>query len=97
VKVIRYIAVLGLVGICFGILGRLFYLDWYYYCYAPRKSDAIHGLVYPANVHHGTTVYLTAQQWRWFESPTNECVCVVAFAASAFGAYALNRRWRVFG
>jgi hypothetical protein len=95
-KTIRYIVVLGLLGICFGILGCLFYLDWYFYNHSPRQADAAHGFVFPATVHHGATVYLTAEQWRLFQSPTSSFIWYGLFMVAAVTAYLLNRRWRVF-
>jgi hypothetical protein len=96
-KSVRYVAVLGLVAVCFAILGRLFYLDSYYYSHAPRQADVASGIICPINVHHGTTVYLSVEQWRWFESPISVTLNGVVFLASACGAYVLNRRWKLMG
>jgi hypothetical protein len=96
IKVARYIVVIGLIAVCFGILGRFLYLDWYYYGHAPRKADVVQGHVFPAHVNHSTTVYLTAEQWRWFQSSTASVTFAVLFLIAAAGASVLNRKWRVF-
>lgn len=94
-KALRFVLVLGLLGIPLGILGRLIYLDGYYYSSAPRVRDAATGAVVPVQVHHGTTVFLTNEQWRLFESPTAVNVQIVAFLLGAAAAFVLNRRWKI--
>ena len=85
-----------LMGISFGILGRLIYLDAYYYDHAPRRQDSASGAVVPVHVHHGTTVYLTSAQSMWFTSPTSMAVQIVVFLGAGAIAVALNRRWKAF-
>jgi hypothetical protein len=83
-------------GIPLGILCRLIYLDGYYHNHAPRREDTTSGAVVPVHVYHGTTVYLTAEQWLWFDSPTSMAVQSVVFLGAGTIAVVLNRRWKVF-
>jgi hypothetical protein len=96
-KLFRQIVVLGLLGIPFGILGRAFYLDGYYFENAPRAQEPVRGAVVPVNVHHGTTVFLTREEWRFFGSPTADTVQTCVFTVAAFAAFFLNQKWRVLG
>jgi hypothetical protein len=94
-KALRYLLLFGLLGIPFGILGRAIYLDNYYYASAPRARDPARGAVMAVNVHHGTTVFLTDEEWRCFESPTAIAVQCTAFLLGAAAASVLNRRWKL--
>jgi hypothetical protein len=94
-KALRYVLLFGLLGIPFGILGRLIYLDSYYYATAPRAPDLSRGAVVPVNVHHGATVFLTSEEWGRFQSPTAEAVQFTGFALAATAAFMLNRRWKL--
>ena len=96
-KALRYVMLLGLLGVPFGILGRMIYLDSYYYQSAPRAPDLVRGAVVPVNVHHGTTVFVTSEEWRRFESPTAVAVQCTAFLLGAAAASVLNRRWKLLG
>ena len=86
---------LGLLGIPLGILGRMIYLDSYYYASAPRAPDSARGAVVPVNVHHGATVFLTSDEWRRFQSPTAVAVQCTAFLLGAAAAFVLKRRWNL--
>ena len=94
-KALRYVLLFGLLGIPFGILGRMIYLDSYYYASAPRAPDLPRGAIVPVNVHHGATVFLTTEEWRRFQSPTAVAVQCIAFILGAAAAFALNRRWKL--
>jgi hypothetical protein len=94
VRVIRYIVVLGLLGISFGILGRSIYLDGYYYLHAPRREDRARGAVVPVTVHHGTRVFLTLDEWGRFDSPTAVAVQSTVFLGAAAVACVLNQKWK---
>jgi hypothetical protein len=94
-KALRYVLLFGLLGVPFGILGRMIYLDSYYYASAPRAPDLARGAVVPAKVHHGATVFLTSEEWCRFRSPTAEAVQCTAFLFSAVAAFMLNRRWKL--
>jgi hypothetical protein len=94
-KIIRYVILFGLMAICFGLLGAAFYFDSYFYVHSPKEPDQLHGYVYPAIVHHGAKVYLSAEQWRWFESTDAKTCYSLLFLAAATGAYLLNQRWKL--
>jgi hypothetical protein len=94
-KALRYVIVFGLLGIPFWILGRMIYLDSYYYASAPRVPDLARGAVVPVNVHHVATVFLTSEEWRRFQSPTAVAVQCTAFILGAAAASVLNRRWKL--
>jgi hypothetical protein len=94
-RAIRYLVVLGLVAISFGIVGRLIYLDGYYYANAPRREDRARGAVIPVTVHHGARVFLTQDEWGHFESPTAFAIQMVVFGGAAAAASVLNRRWKI--
>src|SRR5437867_3894148 len=94
-KIIRYMILFGLIAICFGILGAGFYFDSYFYCYSPREPDPLHGYIYPAIVHHGAKVYLSEEQWRWFESPRVATGYCLLFLGAALGAHVVNQRWKL--
>jgi len=94
-KALRYVLLFGLLGVPFGILGRMIYLDSYYYASAPRAPDLARGAVVPVNVHHGATVFLTSEEWRRFQSPAAEAVQCTAFLLGAVAAFMLNRRWKL--
>ena len=96
-KVIRYIILFSLLAICFGGLCTGFYFDWYFYTHSPRQPDASLGYIYPAIVHHGAKVYLSAEQWRWSESSYATTGYFTLFISAATGAFFLNRRWRLLG
>jgi hypothetical protein len=93
-KILRYVIVFGLFGICLGIGLRGMYLTGYYDLHAPRQADAALGAIYPTTIHprsattrynHSVTVYLTEQEYRWF-SPTADCVFAgIFFFAFLFG------------
>lgn len=95
-KAVHKLIVVGLIGVCFGILGGLFGAEAYFRAYSPRRPDPDHGYTYPVSVQERTPVYLNARQWYWFESPTSEMIYWPSFAVSACGAYFLNKRWGVF-
>ena len=92
---IRYLVVLGLVGISLGIVVRLVYLDEHYYANAPRREDRVRAAVIPVTVHHGARVFLTADEWERFESPTAIAIQMVVFIGAAAAAFVLNRRWKI--
>ena len=93
---LRRVIVVGLVTICFVVLGRLIYLDYFYFAHAPRFVDPGLGATVPVTVHHGARVYLTVSQWTWFQSPEAMIVQCTLFLGAMVAAYALNRRWKVF-
>ena len=76
--------------------GRSIYLDCYYYAYAPRQADPASGAVVPVTIHHGAKVFLTEEQWRWFDSPYASVLQFSVCLAAAVGAHLLDKRWRVF-
>jgi hypothetical protein len=86
-KVIRYIILFSLMGICFGVLGTEFYFDWYFVTHSPRQPDVEHGYIYPAIVHHGLKVYLSSEQWRWSESSGATTGYFALSLSAATGAY----------
>jgi hypothetical protein len=94
-RAIRYLVVLGLLGISLGIVVREIYLDGYYYANAPRREDRVRGAVIPVTVHHGARVFLTPDEWGRFESPTAIAIQMVVFAGAAAVASVLNRRWKI--
>jgi hypothetical protein len=94
-RAIRYLVVLGLVGISLGTVARLIYLDGYYYANAPRREDRARGAVIPVTVHHGARVFLTSDEWGRFESPAAMAIQMVVFVGAAAAASVLNRRWKI--
>ena len=95
-RALRYVLLFGLLCVPFGILGRMIYLDSYYYARAPRAPDLARGAVLPVNVHHGATVFLTSEEWRRFQSPTAVAVQSTVFILGAAAAGVFNRRWKLF-
>jgi hypothetical protein len=95
-KVLQRFIVFALVALAFGISGRFIYLDYYYYAYAPRQADPASGAVVPVTIHHGAKVFLTEEQWRWFDAPNASVLQFSMFLAAAVAAYLLGKRWRVF-
>jgi len=65
--------------------------------HSPRQPDVSLGYIYPAVVHHGAKVYLSAEQWRWSESSYATTGYFALFISAATGAFFLNRRWRLLG
>jgi hypothetical protein len=101
-KIIRYIVVIGLFGICIGIVVRGTYLSEYFYLHAPRQADTANGFVYPVTIHHGSTrnsvpvlVYMTENDWRWFGSPTADWISAGIFCVSLVSGFVLGFRWRI--
>src|SRR6266705_2210774 len=95
-RVVQRFIVLVLIALFFGIIGRSIYLDCYYYAYAPRQADPASGAVVPVTIHHGAKVFLTKEQWRWFDSPYASVLQFSVCLAAAVGAHLLDKRWPVF-
>jgi hypothetical protein len=101
-KIIQHIIVIGLFGICIGIVVRGTYLSEHYYLHAPRQADAANGFVFPTTIYHHdynrhytpVMVYLTETQWRWF-SPTSDWIFAGIFCVALVSGFILGFRWNI--
>ena len=94
-RIFRYLIFGGLLLLLLGNGIRYVYLREHYFQMAPREPNPRSGVTYRINANGGS-VYLSREEWLWFDSFAFKVGEVCGMFGVGGILYLLNQRWKIF-